>query len=166
MRLNPKFNSSKEFLDKLNIFVYATIGLPMGLFLYFYLNYESSLLTPFIENSKTISYLTIGISATLATLGIFLYKKQLSSAVKEDSLKEKMTSLFNSTVLKFLFFLLSGITITIAFIITGHPLYTALYVVNLIVCSINNPSPHRTARELKLNVEEGMAILNKEPLNF
>lgn len=153
--------TGKTYLQKLQTFAYICLGFPLLFFIYVYLESSVDQLIPLVNPDYN---LIIFIPSFILALLLILYgRKQYSSlkneAIDKPSLKQKLLHYQKANNVRFLFYGMSTLLITIGFFLTNYQAFAALFGIMLVLFSINNPNQKKIITELKLKGDEREVII-------
>ena len=162
---NLIFDNGVSFLNKLKMIFYMLIGIPLIAFIFLFLKYREGIevgSTP--EFYETLKIIVSVICILLSSIAYLLYGVLLKNARKEKKLRLKLQNLFNANILKFALLESGTIIVLIAFYLTGHMLFAAVYVMMLILFGISNPSIYTILNDLKLPKKEANIVMSNQPI--
>ena len=153
--------NAKEYIRKLINIAYLSIGIPLLLFIYVYLESTAETLIPIVKQEyNMMAFIPIFIvSLTLIIWGNKKYKNNLSEAEIKDLLSEKLIIYQKGTTVRFVSYSISSLLISIGFFLTDFQVFAALFGIMIVLFSINNPNARKVANDLKLKNDNRNIIL-------
>ncbi len=149
--------NGKEYLRNLVSISYVSIGGPLLVFVWIYLEVLSDRLEPAIQGNYHPYVLGVVILLSLL-LGMYSYekgKKFLTEARSSDTLVGKLSAYKKKVSLQHAMYgVISGL-IAIGFYFTGYAPFEFLFFIMIFLVSIHQPNANRTVRDLGLkNIEK------------
>ncbi|WP_338393899.1 hypothetical protein [Fulvitalea axinellae] len=162
-----KFSNSKDFLNKLNTKVFAFISIHMAGFLVLYIMQENGTLKPLLEGDarKTADTASLVLLVVFFVLGYMAHAKEIKKSLEVEDLREKLLIANTATIKKYIYFTVGALCLIAGFAVSAQPYYAGVYALTLIVVSTSIPSAHRIARKLKLDREQGLKVLDNDPID-
>jgi hypothetical protein len=159
-----KFLSIKEYFYKLNTIGFILLLLPIGLFIFLY--FDQITHPPMVDDKSHIliaGEVVLAIVTIVLTTVHWLWAVRIKRLKKVIELAMKMDRYFLLMLLKLIAY--SGCTFLSAagFYLTGHPGFTAGFVLLLIAIAFQWPSPASFCRHLSLGrIESDMVMKNQD----
>jgi hypothetical protein len=153
--------NAKEYIRKLINIAYLSIGIPLLLFIYVYLESTAETLIPIVKQEYNMMvFIPIFIvSLALIVWGNKKYKNHLSEAGVKELLSEKLIIYQKGTTIRFVSYSISSLLISIGFYLTDLQVFAALFGIMIVLFSINNPNARKVAIDLKLKNDNRNIIL-------
>jgi hypothetical protein len=151
-----KLLNGKEYVRKLVSISYVSIGGPLLVFVWIYLEVLSDRLEPVILSNYHPFVLGAVILVSLL-FGLYGYdrgKKLLREARAADTLVNKLMVYKKKTRLQHVIYGVISALIAIGFYLTGYAPFEFLFFVMIFLVSIHQPNANRTVRELALKDAE------------
>ncbi|CAN5185672.1 hypothetical protein BH23BAC1_BH23BAC1_36250 [soil metagenome] len=148
-----KFENEEQVYKILNLIFYALVGIPLLLFLYLYLQIKDrgNILSAPSEDLKAILLILIPTFCLInIALAYIIYRRQIQKVVHANELKVKLEGFYNASVLKYSFLAAASMVTIIGLLITAEMLYAVIYLIILMIYSINRPTPYRLRKDLKI----------------
>ncbi|MFA0963009.1 hypothetical protein AB9P05_14485 [Roseivirga sp. BDSF3-8] len=160
-----KYEKLSDYLQKADLIFQALAGLPLLVFVFFYLRYyDGSLKAPMYSEEIGPSLGIAGLALLLLVAGMVIYEKKVASAREAGSLRQKMDAFYKAAITKYVLMSLGCLVVGVGYYLTGHQILVATYMVTLIAYTVNRPTIHRLIRKLKLGKEEREILKANEPI--
>ena len=157
-----EINDVKKFDQQLSLIFHFIIAGPLVLYSIAYIQTLGDNPSATFQEPSLILKLFVSIFCGALVLGAFvLYKKEITSARKMGSLKEKLSSLMKGSIIQYGLLEMASFIAALAFFLTYDHLFTAVYVFILFMMSLNRPSPRKYVQDLYLKDDERDIVLNK-----
>ena len=155
-KIDFKPKNPKEYLQQIINFAYLSIGIPLLIFGWLYLQASTEALSPLVSPTFNIALFTL---VTIAMAGIVIYtsikfKRRMNDAWEKEDLIEKLVIHKHAVWMKFSFYALISVLIDLAFYISASEYFGALFTIMIILFSINNPSLPSIVKDLRLQDRE------------
>lgn len=163
-----QFKNIREFLDKINTIYYAIVALPLVLFLLVYLRMMGDGgHRPVLNNNNVVLLIQIFIGLIFLAgifLAYFIYRKNTAEARLTGVLRKKLERYYASLLIKNS--ILAGVSLflVLAMFLTGNNFFVIMYLVTLVIISLNRPSPFSMIKDLKLNKEEQEILIKNHEI--
>lgn len=160
MNEQMQFNSFGEFLNRLRIFFYAVVLVPLLLFLVLFFMHKEGNLHPINSamGEGVLLWVIQILCLVLCALAYGIYQVQLKKIRLLPSLKEKFQQLFLANVFKFALLEGANMIAVIFFWLTANTLYLILMAATLILFLMSNPSTYSICGDLQVSKEEKAII--------
>lgn len=152
------FISIQQYFNKLQIVFLILLIIPLLAFIALYFFAPESLFVPRKELYIIVSLAVV----TDWILAMKIFNKKIKSARNEQGLGAKLDKYFYITIVRSSFLSTSALMLAAGFFLTQGSLFTALYVVNLVVALMLWPTGPRIARELMLRGDEREMVYFKK----
>ena len=165
--MSIKFSNSREFLNKLQLYVNMMIAVPMIIFIYFFLQIENGNYFPELLDEGTLSYMRIGILLILlimVVMATIAFKKHVDSINPEILLRDKLDLYYSASITRSFLYEIATLTSIIGLIISGEQIYVAYYTITLVAFSITYPTMHRIVGQLRLKKNEKEILLSRKKI--
>ena len=157
-----------EYYIRLNLVFHAILAAPLLLFIYIYLETENGTMEPPISEAKNLGFLQLSITLVTAVF-VFLafswYRTRINQVSPKDVLVEKLERYSKIGLVQYILFGLASFVTVLGLYLTGKGWYTGLYVIVLMLMSINRPTLKKISDDLQLKGEERQIVLHKKPLS-
>ena len=97
-------------------------------------------------------------------LAFISYRRNLITSKNQHTLREKLIHYFRASLVKFAFLGAASIVAVTGLFLTTENLYVVLYIIVLMLFSINRPTVFRIARDLGLRDTEKDIVIHKKEL--
>lgn len=144
------FISISQYLNKLQILFFVLLMAPLLVFIALYFFFPDNPVEPRTE------YLIILPFAAFVDLflGMTIFNKKIKSARTAQGLGAKLDKYFQITIVRYSFLASGGLLLALGFYLTGSDVFSALYVVVLVLSAIYWPTGGRVCKELMLRGDE------------
>lgn len=156
-----------EYFIKLNLVFHAILAAPLLLFIYIYLETENGTMQPPVSSAKSLGFLQLAITLVTAIF-VFLafswYRTRINQVQLKERLTQKLGQYLKIGVVQYLLFGVASFAAVTGLYLTGKGWYTGLYVIVLMLMSINRPTLKKISDDLRLKGEERQIVLHKKAL--
>lgn len=169
MPFSIKFNNVKEYYNKFNLIFHLLIAVPLLGFVVLYLEIHAGRLEPVLNNPflvNVLRYFFLFIIILTAGLAFIYFLKHIEDARKEMGLKNKLRHYFSIGITKYAFLEASTTVSVIGLWLTNENIYAVLYIIVLMIFSVNRPTVYRISRDLKLKDIEKEVVIKKKELPY
>lgn len=164
MGFNNYLKNYHEYFNTLNIIFYLGIGIPLILFIVFYLQFErEGTLSGPSGNFDIFLHMII----PLLALGI-IYAAYRYSMIKTRALdqylpfKSKLYEYFRVLLGKYIILAIACLIIVITFYFTQQKIFSIFYTITLVVFTLNRPKDRDLVKDLKLTPKEREKLYSQE----
>jgi len=162
------YKNSKEFKRKLMNVAYISIGLPMVLFLWLFLEMNHGDLAPKVM--PPYEYLVIifcGVSVgALIWMASKIFKSGIKLARNEPELKEKLIIYEKISNQKFIHLMIASFITAAGLFLCANEVFGIIYAVLIIIFSLGNPTREKIVQDLRLNRSHKEVILKGMDFHF
>lgn len=147
-----RFENEEALYQILNLIFYAMVGVPLMVFLFLYLQIKDGKFVveqPDPNINLILVYLVPIFCLLNVVLAYVLYKNQLKNTAELD-LRDKLQKFYYASLSKYSFLEAAVILTLIGLFLTGSMLYAMLYLILLMIFSLNRPTPYRLRKDLKI----------------
>ncbi|MGE0772284.1 MAG: hypothetical protein AB7K37_11265 [Cyclobacteriaceae bacterium] len=159
-----KFNSIKEYFYKLYNVCYFVTLIPLGVYIYLYLEMQSGALVSPIQDADQLLIIQIAfiifIVLTLTSVH-WLVRKKLSSILGVVSLGDRMDGYYTIAIFRIGMGVAACLMTAAGFYFTTSELFSITFLAVLVWMSFQWPTPRRLCVDLKLKGDEKDLILYK-----
>ena len=162
------FRNLDEYYIRLNLVFHAILAAPLLLFIYIYLETRNGDMEPPISDAKNLGFLQLSITfitAIFVFLAFSWYRTRLSQVKPKDHLIKKLEYYRKIGLVQYILFGVASFTTVLGLYLTGKGWYTGLYVIVLMLMSINRPTLKKISDDMRLKGEERQIVLHKKPLS-
>lgn len=160
-----KYEKLSDYLQRADLIFQALAGLPLIVFVVFYLRYyDGTTKASYQDDSLTWPLVFIAMAVLLQAAGLIIYEKKVTAARGEATLRSKLDGFYSAAVTKYVLLSAGCLVIGIGYGLTGHQLLVAMYMVTLIAYTVNRPTIHRLIRKLKLDKGERDILKANDPI--
>ncbi|MGB3180134.1 MAG: hypothetical protein WBB45_02010 [Cyclobacteriaceae bacterium] len=160
-----KYEKLSDYLQKADLIFQALAGLPLLVFVFFYLRYYDGTLRAPMYSDEIGPVAGIAVLAlVLQAAGLMIYEKKVAHARERNTLREKLDGFYKAALTKYVLMSLGCLVVGVGYYLTGHQLLVATYMVALIAYTVNRPTIHRVIRKLKLKKEDREILKANEPI--
>ncbi|MEN7546474.1 hypothetical protein AAG747_01055 [Rapidithrix thailandica] len=158
-----QFPDGKTFLDRLRVLYFALISGPFLFFIICYFGFrEGSIKASYPGLVPTFQYAVPVVCLVLFILGHWVYRKTLLPFRTEGTLREKLMGLFRASLLKYAALEGASLFTVIIYYLTGHIMFAGMYIVVLVVYSINSPTAPGIVRSLRMKKEDAETFMQNK----
>jgi hypothetical protein len=153
------FITISQYFNRLQILFFILLMMPLLVFIavYFFL--------PDNPADDRMEYLII-IIPTAALLdwlvGIIIFNKKIKSARKAQGLGAKLEKYFEITIVRYCFLSSVGMILAVGFFLSASDVFTALYLLNLLMSILYWPTGPKVSRDLMLKGDEHEMVYFKK----
>ena len=143
------------------------MAIPLLAFVVLYLQIHNGEIEPIVKANSLATALRYSLPFLVmltAGLAFISYRRNLVSSINQHSLHEKLVHFYKASLVKFVFLEVASIIAVLGLFLTAEDVYIVLYVVVLMLFSINRPTIHRIARDLKLRDTEKDIVIHKKEI--
>lgn len=157
----PEILNGKEYVRKLINIAYLSIGIPLLFFAWVYLESNAENLVPKVAETRSMMLIVpiVIISMVLVFFGHKTHNHFTRMARKEGNFRNKLNIYQKATSLRFVFYSISSLLITIGFFLTDFQPFAALFGIMIVLFSMNNPNARKVAGDLHLKDDYRKIIL-------
>jgi amino acid transporter len=163
-----EYKNSREFLEKLGLIFYATVSVPLFLFVITYLRLQSRAgFQPLIldENWVFLMQVVIILLALAAIFfAFFKFRNEIRKTFLLPSLRIRLELYYKASIGQYIYLAIAGMLVLAGIYLTGNNFFVIMYMIILIIISLSRPTAFKINRHLKLNKEEREKILKNEDL--
>jgi len=162
-----KFNSVNEYLEKLNNIFHLLVALPLLGFVAIYLQMHAGEFDPMVQASSLATALRYSFPFLVILTGglaFISYRRNLITSKNQHTLREKLIHYFRASLVKFAFLGAASVVAVTGLFLTTENLYVVLYIIVLMLLSINRPTVFRIARDLGLRDSEKDIVIHKKEI--
>jgi hypothetical protein len=159
------FRNTEQYLQKLRLVFYATVLVPILLFMIVYFMQKDGKIIPSSPElgEGMIAVFIQVFCLILCGVAYWIYQQKLKPLRNSLTLRVKLERLFNASILKFALLESANLITAIFFWLSGHPLFMIVFAATLVLFLMSNPSVYSIMNDLKVNAEEKDIIKqNKE----
>lgn len=157
-----KFNSIREFFNTLYNILYGILLVPLLIFMYLYLEQQSgSLMSQIVESSLLVWVLSLVVIFEWA-MSFVIFHKGMKAVDQRIGFGERLEKYRAITIVRYAIISSSCFVLTVGFYLTQHQVFSALFVMGMILQSSFWPTTYRVAKHLKLKGEEREMIIRKK----
>jgi len=157
------FKTWKDYHHRLNLIFHAIVAVTMLPFVWLFLEIDTDRRTGMLIDPVLIG-LFIAVCASLATTSFIYKKRQLTEAVHQPSLRQKLVAYQRILVVYYMLLEGAAIFATLAFYLTANYLFVVVYIFILFVFSLGRPHLERTCRELYLSKSEREILVDRKEI--
>lgn len=167
---NKKFpyKNSREFQAKLINEAYLSMGIPLLIFLWVFLELLDKNLSPLMADNFVYAFVVVFSLIVIAFIwtSIRIYKNGLKFARGESTLKEKLLIYERASGRKFLFLFFASAFAVVGLYLCASEVFAGLYFVIIFIFSMGSPTKDRIVRDLNLRDEERKIMITGEDFDF
>ena len=161
------FVNTRAYFTKLNNAFHGIIAIPLLVFVYLYLEFDSGNLSPITGKGD---YLVLTVLFNAASIVYFVrifigFRKAVNAFTDEaDLLAVRLQRYSNRSIQFYLAMSIPGVAAIILMILTGELGLSFVYVAGLFLLSVKRPSVHVICKDLHLTGEERQMVLKKKEI--
>lgn len=146
----------KNFLDRLSFIFYSIVAIPLVSFSYLYLENKVGRLSPKLDDIalSLLQYISPTIVIILCGLAIIIPRNHVRQIDSSKELQRKLIEFRRIMILRYMIFWLASSISVVAFYLSAHQFYSILFILTLILFSLNRPTPQRLISNLRIEGEE------------
>lgn len=159
-----EFNSIKEYFYKIYNVCYALTLLPLGIFIYLYLELQVGEINSSIQDSNQLLLLQIVFFvfvALILTSVHLVVAKKIKTLSKEFKLSTKMDGYYKLAITRIAIGILVSLLAGAGLYLTGSEVFSVFFVVVMLWMAYHWPSPQKMSKELALKGDEKEMIVYK-----
>lgn len=157
-----KFNSIREFFNTLYNILYGILLVPLLVFVYLYLEQRSGNLMAEIVESSLLVWILSSVVIFEWAMSFVIFHKGMKAVEQRIGLGERLEKYRSITIVRYAMISSSCLILALGFYLTQHQVFTALFVMAMILQSSFWPTTYRLANHLKLKGEEREMIIRKK----
>ncbi len=159
-----QFNTSKEYLNKLEVRYYLIIIIPIVTFLLALMGNPDSFEIP--NHRIYASDLTISLFLVLLLIIPYFYLRVQSRKIRRQNknLKDKLKAYFTMSLKFYLMIEIPAFVAAVFFLLKGLGYYALFFGLHFIIVSAERPTKNRIARHLRLRKDFKQLIMDEEPI--
>jgi hypothetical protein len=152
LALSMDFISISEYFYKLFSRLLLIVLLPIAVFISIYLQ---PMMAPLDGDQHRSEFITVISVVVCLWMFVFIFfNKKIKSARNGQGLREKLEKYFRLTIVRYIFFSVCSLTLAVAFYVSRNDVFTALFIVQLILCGVVWPFSSKVSNDLKLRGDE------------
>lgn len=162
------YKTSRDYRRRLMNVAYLSVGLPMVVFMWLYLELSQGSLYPLLNPPYEYIVITLcSISVfALMWMGYKVFKSGLYLAQDEDELKEKLIIYEKVSERKFIYLLFASLITIAGMYMCATQVFAAIYSLIIIMFSMGNPSTDKIVTDLRLKDKDKNVIMKGDEFNF
>jgi len=164
-----QFNSPEEFHNKLGFIFHAMLALPLGGFIYFFLEIKNNKMSAALENGQDMQLLIAGLSflaIAMVSYGYITFRNKKKEIAAQDSLKLKLEEYLRNIIKFYILVEIASILLVIGLYLTTSTVFIVIFMFVLLVLSLNRPTPQKYCTDLGLTGREQEIILKNKTYKF
>lgn len=155
--MEEKKEGYNYFFEQLGKAFYGFLALPLLVFIIFYVQMQANESKPIWdlgeEGKVVIRVLISTLVLIFLVLGYWTYKARLGRAVSGD-IHYKLSVYKEARIRQYIFFSMICFFAIIGIKLMADPFYAILFMVGMLVFSVNKPTAYRFNKDMKLSKEE------------
>lgn len=152
------FISISQYLNKLQILFFVLLMVPLLVFIALYFFFPDN---P-VETRTELLIITPFAAFVDFILGMTISNKKIKSVRNAQGLGAKLDKYFEITIVRYSFLASVGLVLGLGFYFTGSDLFSALYLLHLLLSAMYWPSAARVCNELMLRGDEREMVYYKK----
>lgn len=152
------FITISQYFNKLQILFFVLLMMPLLIFIAVYFFFPDN-----PADYRMEYFIIIPAAAFFDWLvGIIMFNKKIKSARKAQGLGAKLEKYFEITIVRYWFLASAGMILAVGFFLSASDVFTALYLLNLIMSVLYWPTGPKVSRELMLKGDEREMVYFKK----
>jgi hypothetical protein len=157
------FKNWTDYHHRLNLIFHAIVAVTMLPFVWLFLEIDTDRRSGAMTDPVLIG-LFIAICTSLTVTAFIYKKKQITEAINQSTLRQKMIVYQRVLVVNYLLLEGAAIFATLAFYLTANYLFAVIYIFILFVFSLGRPHLDKACRDLYLNMSEREILIEREEI--